>query len=538
MSTTMSCFRLLDLPLDLLELLTLYFEENEAVKLLTVSSNFHEIFARSVWHLISRRTIDVAEPTRSSAYAHYGHLVRSIDLFLELCLDFDLHNWAQLFPNTTSMAFDILPKMKDGGKQMFMDAIADLHGLRSLTINMNTNTPPFDLETLATVLLVRHGDSNKQSLRELAIFFDIPNEEEDNDETEMKEEEQERTWADLSSFTQMLSPLHPSIELDIHIDGYSRIYAPTPAQMDILRPYLASIENLKKIMDEDGCTALHNRQLFSPIGTCDDPLAFGQLRTLTISVCCSSPLLFDYSDFTPAKFPVMKSMEITEIKCSHQIEEGAGSAVQALLAQGWPKLKDLNISGSGLTLSTLEKMAKLNPQLTNLDFKFCHNAADTDSVLMLNRVTGHLLHLTSLTLRGTTSILIDSDWLQTASLVGIRSFKLETIAIHETTLTHRLFEILFALPSLSSISFSDCVLAEPELTKNVFKKHKQSGKEDATEGVSSLTIYTSKINTRWSIELVLEMVASMPHLESCDICGDYTLRRAIQTNYPKLFLKL
>src|SRR5437016_5005703 len=98
MSTVMSCLRLFDLPLDLLELLTLYFKSKEAVGVLTVSSNFHDVFARSVWHTITRRTIDVAEPTRSSAFARYGHLVRSMDLFYELCSGFETHNWIQLFP--------------------------------------------------------------------------------------------------------------------------------------------------------------------------------------------------------------------------------------------------------------------------------------------------------------------------------------------------------------------------------------------------------------------------------------------------------
>ncbi|KAI8872468.1 hypothetical protein GQ42DRAFT_153618 [Ramicandelaber brevisporus] len=159
MNSTMSCFRLFDLPLDLLELLTLYFEEKEAVKLLTVSSNFHEIFARSVWHTITINTIRVAEPVRSSAYARYGHLVRSIDLIHNES-EFDPHNWAQLFPNTTSMAFDIIPVMKYGDKQSFMDAIAGLHGLRSLKINIESNLPPFEFETLATTLVARHHDPN------------------------------------------------------------------------------------------------------------------------------------------------------------------------------------------------------------------------------------------------------------------------------------------------------------------------------------------------------------------------------------------
>ncbi|KAI8872466.1 hypothetical protein GQ42DRAFT_153617 [Ramicandelaber brevisporus] len=225
---------------DLLELLTLYLKASEAVKLLTVSSNFHEIFARSVWHTITINAIRVAEPVRSSAYARYGHLVRSIDLAYNES-EFDPHNWAQLFPNTTSMRFDIIPVMKYVDKQTFMDAVAGLHGLRSLTINMKINRPPFDLRTLARVLMARHRDPNKQSLREVAILFGV--------EDEMRER-QEKSWNDLSSFVQTLSPLRPSISLQIDMSRYFGVVPPAPVQMDILRPYLTGVPYLGIVANE------------------------------------------------------------------------------------------------------------------------------------------------------------------------------------------------------------------------------------------------------------------------------------------------
>ncbi|KAI8873290.1 hypothetical protein GQ42DRAFT_152907 [Ramicandelaber brevisporus] len=169
----MSYFRLFDLPLDLLELLTLYFEGSEAVKILTASSNFHEIFARSVWHTITRRTIDVAELIRSHAYARYGHLVRSIQLSREFYIELGLYNWAQLFPNVTSMGLGIVYDMEDVVTQMFMDAIADLHGLRSLEIDMDSNVPPFDLETLARMSVARHRDPIQMGILG-PHFTDVP----------------------------------------------------------------------------------------------------------------------------------------------------------------------------------------------------------------------------------------------------------------------------------------------------------------------------------------------------------------------------
>ncbi|KAI8872465.1 hypothetical protein GQ42DRAFT_161309 [Ramicandelaber brevisporus] len=529
MSTTMSCFRLFDLPLDLLELLTLYFEEKEAVKLLTVSSNFHEIFARSVWRTITINTVCVAEPVRSSAYARYGHLVRSIDLAYNES-EFDPHDWAQLFPNTTSMAFDIPIWMEDDDKQMFMDAIASLHGLRSLKIQMEISTPPFDLDILARVMMARHHDSSKQRLREVTILF-INNDDDDDDE------EQEKLWTNLRSFVQTLSPLRPSISLQIDMSRYYCTNVPNPVQMETLRPYLTALPDLSIVANEYGCMALHNQQVLSPSGTCDDPLVFGRLRTLTIDVCCASRILFDYSDFTPAKFPAIEWMEITERPCRHQTEEDAGSAIQVLLTQEWPELKDVRIHGSArLLFSALEKMAKLNPQLTDLAIEVYRNTVGTDGVLMLERVAGQLPRLTSFSLRGESSILIDSSWLQTANLVNIRSSKLESIAISKTILTPRLFEVLLALPNLCSMSFNKCILIEPKLFKSVFKKHQQTAKEGATVGISSLTISIPRDNISWPTELVFELIACLPHLKSCTIDGDASLENAIREKYPHIRL--
>ncbi|KAI8868642.1 hypothetical protein GQ42DRAFT_38420 [Ramicandelaber brevisporus] len=531
--TTMSCFRLFDLPLDLLEFLTLYFEGKEAVKLLTVSSDFHDIFARSVWRTIGYGTIRVAEPTRSRAFARYGHLVRSIDLFCKLHLDFDSHNWAQLFPNATSMRFDILPDMKDCDKQAFMDAIAGLHGLRSLEIQMDTNTPPFDLETLTKVVVARHRDPSKQSLQELTMFFGIRSEEEEEDDDD-DDDVEEVSWNDLCPIVQILSPLRPPIKLQIDTCRCPDVAAPTPAQMETLRPYLASLPTFEKVEDEHGCKALRNRQIFSPVGTRNDPLVYDRLNTLLINICCTVPHLFDYSDFTPAKFPVMKSMEITEKPCRHQTAEGAVSAIPTLILQKWPKLKDLSVH-SELTLSTLDTLIELNPLLTRLNTRLCHNTNDSDCVFMLEHVTGHLPHITTLTLRCDFPILMDSDWLHASSLVDIHSSKLTYVSISRFRLTPRLFEVLLALPNLRDVAFWGCVLAEPELIMDIFKKQRQTDKENAAVGVRRLAISAPMNNNNWSAELVLEMIASLPHLESCRIYGTMAFEDAIKKEYPNLY---
>ncbi|KAI8865434.1 hypothetical protein GQ42DRAFT_166068, partial [Ramicandelaber brevisporus] len=389
------------------------------------------------------------------------------------------------------MVFDILYDMKYGIKQAFMDAVASLHGLRSLEINTNSNTPPFDLETLATMLVTRHHDPSKQSLRELIIAIRTG---EDNGDDGDNGDNEEKLWNDLSSFVQTLSSLRPSINLKIDMSEYDCISVPTPAQMDIPRPYLACAPSLDDVEDEYGCKALLYRQLFSPSGTRDDPLVFDRLDRLYISVCCALPLLYDYCDFTPVKFPTVEYMSITENACRHQTEEGAESAIHKSLLQKWPTLKELSFHRRGLTLDTVDKFFELNPQLTYLYLNIGPNIGDADGVFMLERVAGCLPHLTTLYLYGGLITLVDSDWLQTTSLVDTCSSKLRSISFSNFTLVHRLFEVLLALPSLHDVSFWQCVIAEPELVMNVFKKHRQTAKEGAKVGIRSLTIYIPGAN--------------------------------------------
>ncbi|KAI8873353.1 hypothetical protein GQ42DRAFT_152853 [Ramicandelaber brevisporus] len=121
-----------------------------------------------------------------------------------------------------------------------------------------------------------------------------------------------------------------------------------------------------------------------------------------------------------------------------------------------------------------------------------------------------------------------------SSLVDIRSSKLTSVSIDEIMLSYRLFEALLTLSNLHDVSLWSCVLAEPELVMNVFQKHRQTAKEDATVAIRRFAISTSMNNSNWSTELVLEMIASLPRLESYTVYGSNAFEDAIEEKYPKL----
>ncbi|KAI8869093.1 hypothetical protein GQ42DRAFT_170203 [Ramicandelaber brevisporus] len=420
--------------------------------------------------------------------------------------------------------FSVLSGVDYGAFLAFIAGFAGLRWLGFLFVTMVVPFVLFALATLVVVFLGGPGDPSLQGLFVLFVFFGV-GDEDDVDKV---------SWIGLSSFVQTLSLLRPPINLQIDTTKYFGVAAPTPAQMDILRPHLIGIPPFEEVGNEDGCTALRNRQLFSPVGTRGDPLVFSRLHELVFHVCCASPHLFDYSDFTPTKFPVMNMMDITGKECSHQSEDGADSAIQTLVLQQWPKLKDLNVRDSWLTLSTMDELIELNPQFTRLNIGICRNSNGTDGVFMLERVVGRLPHLTALILCSDLPVPMDSSWLQATSLVDIRSSKLTCVLVSKFTLTPRLFEVLLALPNLYEMAFWYCAMTESELVMNVLKKHRQTAREDGTVGVRRLIIHIPMANNNWSNELVFEMIASLPRLESCRIFGDAALKSAIKEKYPNL----
>ncbi|KAI8871419.1 hypothetical protein GQ42DRAFT_2548 [Ramicandelaber brevisporus] len=92
-------FRLFDLPGELVEYISFFFDASEAHELLTVSTAFHNLFARRLWWELDLRVFCLSEPTRSTAIARYGKLVRSVDLYDKVCsaLKPDINNGSSIY---------------------------------------------------------------------------------------------------------------------------------------------------------------------------------------------------------------------------------------------------------------------------------------------------------------------------------------------------------------------------------------------------------------------------------------------------------
>ncbi|KAI8869998.1 hypothetical protein GQ42DRAFT_21485 [Ramicandelaber brevisporus] len=510
-----SHFRVLDLPADLLECLALYFEGKEGVRVLTVSSAFHDVFARSVWRVLSRKAIDVAEPTRSEAYARYGHLVRKIDLERCLYMAFDLHNWLELFPNTTVFGTDIQEDMSVEQKQLTFAAISGLHGLRIIELYMGSNQSPFDLDTLATLLVARNQSSTMQPVRQIKLWFSA------TDHSE--------PWAAVHLFVETVAVL--SLEsLRIEMSLCSEIPI-TPAQFTAVRQYLTGMP-YKGIYESDiHCFDEHNRNFFGMDEVSSAQPMCPLLTYLNVNVCCASSDIYDYEDITPANFPQLQSLAVVAHVCTNHVDGNENAAVQKILNQHWPSVTDMGLHDT-LNSSIVDAVFLYNSHLTSITITVGRGMADESGAFLIERVLEQFPKLSYLSLRCTDNVKLDTQWIDYNDWESIRTSELQDLDAECTTITPQILELTLMLPKLVRVQLISCAVGNESAAIVMLKQvhEEKTARNGDTDGgdvdgrypcsMTSLDISNFCANAPfWSYELIVAFVAVMSQLTTISLRG-------------------
>ncbi|KAI8867204.1 hypothetical protein GQ42DRAFT_60077 [Ramicandelaber brevisporus] len=494
-------FRVVDLGQDLLEYLTLYFDSKESHPLLFVSTIFHDVFARSVWRVINRRTIDMAEPTRSAAFARYGRLVRSINLRMQIYHLYETHDWSELFPNTTKLIFNVDEWLDKECKDSFFDAITTLHGLRSVDILIEDNYPPFNVEHLAKALIKRNQDRSNEPVHRLDIAF--------------ADHLYNETWRVAHDFVKDVEPLNLT-ELRVRMRAGDD--CPTPAQFAALRQYLTETSRYNLYSDTADCFVHANRNLFSPSGSANEPLVFPQLQRFGLRTCCSSPDICDYSDFTPAKFPSLYSLELDAWYCPNMADGNELEVAKQIVLQHWPKLEHLTL-GRPIGDDFLGRIFEYHPKLSLFNTRLSHEMLAYSSAFKIERILKSLPYLNTLCLDGQRDIILDTEWTTGRDMERIATCNLNYMEFSYMQLSSRLLDFLLRLPKLVSLRLWDAVLADNDTAISVLKQV-QAGK-GCEHGCGIKDLYLSIVNVEesWPTNLVLELVAAMPQLEKMSLHG-------------------
>ncbi|KAI8870453.1 hypothetical protein GQ42DRAFT_15613 [Ramicandelaber brevisporus] len=534
-------FRLRDLPFDLRECVSQFVDRRTAARLLTLSSGFHELFARSVWRCINQRVFDsnVSNETRTSALTRYGRFVRCVDIRLPLDgLDHSI-DLSQLLPNVTVYKFDVgkLGSSKEHTLHL-IQAVSGFHGLRSLEVAFDTNHHQFCLESVADALISRQQNLNWQRLQRLKLDF--------------IQHDYDCSWDDMVDFVVKVTPLQID-EFEITTKRYAYGY-PTAEQMVLLSPHLTTIPDTYGSVSRSLCRAHHNRIIYrlqNPSGN-DEAAVFSQLESLRISLCCASSAVYDYADFTPTKFPRVDKLDITIFNCEQDTMSTDPDFVHPVLSQCWPTVSNMKFDGI-TTSSALHAILDLNPQVTNLHVETVYIGLNTTQS---NRFSLADI-LKRLPMLDTLYITLDEDDMfygnsandtngsEDRCILHIKNSQLRDIQVTNLVMTSDCLEMLYMLPKLEEIKIRSCSLDDPEAVLETFKRIQQLNNKIDSGKYGDNIVYIKfggiyfDINDCWSIEMVIAITAAAPNIYEIEF-DDYTseLISAVRKYLPNVDLPL
>ncbi|KAI8872765.1 hypothetical protein GQ42DRAFT_59833 [Ramicandelaber brevisporus] len=534
-----SHFRLLDLPFDLRECVSQFVDRRTAARLLALSSGCHELFARSVWCCIDKRVFNsrASNETRASAFVRYGRFVRRVHLQGPLDgLDYSI-DLSQLLPNVTVYKFEVGTFCTNKKQALHLiQAVSGFHGLRSLEVAVGTNYHQFCLEPLVDALVSRQQNQNWQHLQSLKLEF-LPH-------------SNNCPWADMANFVSKVTPLQID-DFDITMNGSTRGY-PIAEQMALIGPHLTNSPVIHASAARSHCQAHHNRIIYSPpaLSGNNGPVVFSCLESLRVSLCCASSAVYDYSDFTAVKFPLVEKLDITIFDCGKGIMLRDPAFVHPALSQCWPSVSAMELYG--ITSSALYTLLDHNPQVTNLNVETTTIGLYTGQTdrFSLADIVKRLPMLETLYILSTVQHKFygnsenNADYNKERNLLYIKSSRLKDIRIHYLNITSDCLEMLYMLPSLEDITILACNLVN---TVNALQKIDQiqqlnSTMERGKYGASIQQIQFEKVGFNvyhdWSIDLVVAMVAAAPNIKSIEIDRVTSeLVSAITDRFPDIKLK-
>ncbi|KAI8865968.1 hypothetical protein GQ42DRAFT_165789 [Ramicandelaber brevisporus] len=557
-------FRLFGLPGELVEYVSFFFNTAEAHKLLTVSRAFHDLFARRVWWKLDSRVFTLSEPTRSTAIARYGKLVRSIDIDDKVCSaikpDIDngasVYNTLSVFSGVTALRIDYSHNHLTSVGIQFRDIIMCFPSLYRLSIKIVSDKEPYDLVTLAHAINHRQN-SNMNPIEYLNLLYSVRNTDD--------------PWARLANFVQMVS-CKCGMKIAITPWTGTRIH-PSQSELQVLSKYFVISPDIDKREDTQFCCASLNRSLFWR------PLAdfysrsYPQLRQLYVQTCCASTLTYDYSDITPSNFPSLQVIRINGHECSNMITHSYPPAWEKVLLQRWPHLNQLTLH-INITCQQLLTILEYHRRLTTLSIWLQPKMLNKRRIFNVATILPLLPKLQGLFIHGNDNSKIDyspdyddSDMLAQSQLNTIWLFSL----YHSS----RVFKLIFSLPKLNKITINHCRFYSTGVTEianmddstddpSEIDINSDDDSDDDDDGVDDnlheelmatlnavsakyslinpcgITFFGLQIKRgyNWPLGVTLEMIALMPKLRTLNLRSEVgEILIAIKERFPHIKVK-
>ncbi|KAI8870879.1 hypothetical protein GQ42DRAFT_10653 [Ramicandelaber brevisporus] len=511
---------LLDLPRDILLYLTDFFECFEAFPSLAVSSQFHDLFARSVWRMLGPKAYKLDPITRSAAFARYGHLVRLVMLPMNIRIPllYPL-NWHLKLPHVVGFCFTINNKLGAEFRRRIFVGIRSLVNLHRLTAFFEIEKAPYTTDGLASVIVARHRDATKRKLIEVSLI--------------VTDDYGSAPWDACVRFCKKLKPLNIA---KLGVDGYPTMDIPPPsaAQCHILAPYLVSIA--PSTGNNIGiCASQLNARYFN-----DKSLVFPMVETLTLTLCCHRMEVFDPNCITPERFSNLQKLYILETEiCVHSVEDLRADCL-AICTRRWPYLTHM-IMCAMIDQAGLERIFRVNPQLTSFTLMYQHDRMRmnrgvkhiVEATMNLERLVHLLPQLQSIHIVGPATLRL--DYKSQAASDHIVGRYLARVKIDDCSISPAILIWLLSLPKLKEVLFENVALSDPKSALKLIKRIRKKPIQRRSHDSVRLAFPDVKLSEECS-QVLVEWVAAMPTLQY--VCeADAALRQKIHRRCPYLGFK-
>ncbi|KAI8872042.1 hypothetical protein GQ42DRAFT_153951 [Ramicandelaber brevisporus] len=291
--------RLLNLPRDILLYLTDFFTECEAFPLLVVSSQFHDLFARAVWHVFRIKIFELDPVTRSAALARYGHLARLIIVRKHTGIPLMYPpNWHLKLPHVVGFCFAIDNRLGAEFRRRIFVGIRSLINLHRLIAHFEFEEAPYTADGLASIILARHRDATKRKLIEVSLMI--------------RDQYGSSPWDVCVRLFKKMSPLNiPKLV----VSGYpvTAMRPPSVAQCHTLAPCLFTLAPYA-LQRFGTCASQVNGRYFN-----DKSVMFPRVESLILSLCCHRTEVFDPNCVTPERFTSLQQLHIYEAEASRSL---------------------------------------------------------------------------------------------------------------------------------------------------------------------------------------------------------------------------
>ncbi|KAI8873358.1 hypothetical protein GQ42DRAFT_160612, partial [Ramicandelaber brevisporus] len=311
--------RLLDLPWELLEEISLHLSIRQAAGVLTVSKAFHEVAATRIWRNLDALWYDLMKLIPVSAWQRYGHLVRQTHVAFwdnpsrliplsaipnVVQLSIRLNRFEEVFTNMTDILLPHLQRIKLYGKRKYRAGNEVVDWLTEI----------------------------KERGRYMEVEWDM-------------------TYVNNDGLAYICRLAERLVDLGVHTFNISLADTPSriPADVSALAPTVNSLE----LTAAGRCTILNNSY------------SFPRLTKLSVAFNSYGPRnsLCGFDSFTPVRFAALRCLKMD---CTRNYEDG----FNGIFANEWPQITKFTLEYCRQR-NVFEQAIRQLPGVTHLELEKC-----------------------------------------------------------------------------------------------------------------------------------------------------------------------